>query len=265
MKILSIASGSSGNCIYVGSETTNILVDAGISNKRIEEGLSIAGITGNDLSGIVVTHEHSDHIRGIGVLARKYEVPIYATEKTLDYIRSEISLGSISDYLLRPIVPDIEFSIGDVGIVPFHIYHDAADPVGYRINADGKAVAVATDMGHYDDYIISHLLNLNAIVLEANHDISMLEVGNYPYPLKRRILSDFGHLSNENCGKLLCRILNDDMEHILLGHLSKENNYPDLAYEAVRCEIAQDNCPYQPDDLDIIVAARDFPTQLYTL
>ena len=265
MKILSIASGSSGNCIYVGTDTTHILLDAGISNKRIEEGLRLAGITGKEIHALCITHEHSDHTKGIGVLARKYSIPIYATAATIEAIRRDVSLGTIDPSLFHPIRPDESFPVGDIAVHPFHIYHDAADPVGYRLDSMDKSVAVATDLGHYDEYIVSQLQNLNAIVLEANHDIHMLEAGSYPYPLKRRILSDSGHLSNENCGRLLCKILNDGMEHIFLGHLSKENNYPDLAYEAVRCEIAQDPCPYTPDELDIIVAKRDFPSEIYTL
>ena len=265
MRILSIASGSSGNCIYAGTDDTNILIDAGISNKKIEEGLREAGISGSNIDAVCITHEHSDHIKGIGVLARKYNLPIYGTKATLEAVQSDISTGSVPRELFHVIHPDDEFRVGSVTLHPFHIYHDAADPVGYRVTDGKSAFAVATDLGHYDDYIISNLENLNAIILEANHDIHMLEAGSYPYRLKRRILSDSGHLSNENCGRLICRILNDDLKYILLGHLSKENNYPDLAFEAVRCEIAQDECPYSPDELQIIVAKRDTPSELYII
>jgi len=260
MKLLSIASGSSGNSIYIGSQYTNILVDAGISNKRIEEGLRSIGLGCSDINAICITHEHSDHIKALGVLARKYEIPVYATQGTIDAILRDITLGDYSHEIFRPIVSDDEFMIGDITVHPFSIYHDAADPVGYRFASDGKRIAIATDMGHYDDYIINELMGLNAVLIESNHDIRMLETGSYPYYLKRRILSDCGHLSNENCGKLLCRIVNDDMKAIFLGHLSKENNYPDLAFEAVRCEISQDPCKYGPDDLNIIVAKRDCPS-----
>jgi len=260
MKLLSIASGSSGNSIYIGSDYTNILVDAGISNKRIEEGLKSIGLSCSSINAICITHEHSDHIRALGVLSRKYEIPVYATQGTIDAILKDYTLGEYSHDIFRPIEPDKDFSIGDISVHPFSIYHDAADPVGYKFSADGKRAAIATDMGHFDDYIVNELMGLHAVLLESNHDIRMLETGSYPYYLKRRILSDCGHLSNENCGRLICRILNDDMRAIFLGHLSKENNYPDLAFEAVRCEITQDPCKYMPDELNIVVASRDHPS-----
>jgi len=260
MKLLSIASGSSGNSIYVGSNYTNILVDAGISGKRIEEGLRRISMGCSDINAICITHEHSDHIRALGVLSRRYEIPIYATQGTIDAILDDMSLGVIPGSLFHTINANEEFMIGDIRVHPFSIYHDAADPVAYRFSCDGKKIGIATDIGHYDDYIINELTGLNAVLLESNHDIRMLEAGSYPYYLKRRILGDSGHLSNENCGKLICKIINDDMKGIFLGHLSKENNYPELAYEAVRCEISQDPCKYMPDDLNISVARRECPS-----
>ena len=207
MQFVSIASGSSGNCIFVGSDTTSILVDAGISNKRIEQGLNEIGRKGSELDGIMITHEHSDHVKGLGVLARKQGVPIYGTKETLDEITKIKSLGEFPRELLHPIQPDADFSVGDLEIRPFKIDHDAANPVAYRIQNDHASVAVATDMGHYDQYIIDHLQGLDALLLEANHDVRMLETGPYPYYLKQRILGDRGHLSNENAGRLLCRLL----------------------------------------------------------
>ena len=246
MRMVSIASGSSGNCIYIGSDKTHILVDAGISNKRIQQGLNDIGLKGGDVDGILITHEHSDHIKGLGVLARKYQVPIYATRETLDEIRSKSSLGDYDRELLHPVCPDVDFVVGDLTVKPFSIDHDAANPVAYRVQCGERSVAVATDMGHYDQYIIDHLRDLDALLLESNHDVRMLESGPYPYYLKRRILGDHGHLSNENAGRLLNCILHDRMKKILLGHLSKENNYAELAYETVRLEIDEGDCPYGP-------------------
>ncbi|MBQ0146207.1 MAG: MBL fold metallo-hydrolase [Lachnospiraceae bacterium] len=265
MRLLSIASGSSGNSIYIGSDSTHILVDAGISNKRIEEGLNLAQLSGSDIDGICITHEHSDHIKGLGVLARKYEIPIYATRDTIAAIKNDLTLGSYSFSLFREIRSDSDFSIGDITIHPFHTYHDAADPVGFRFESSGNTAAIATDMGHYDEYIIRNLSGVQTLLLESNHDVRMLETGSYPYYLKRRILSDIGHLSNENCGKLISEILHDNIVHIFLGHLSKENNYPDLAYEAVRCEILQSGCPYKPDDFFMEVASREHPSMIIEL
>jgi phosphoribosyl 1,2-cyclic phosphodiesterase len=265
MRLLTIASGSSGNSTYVGDDETHLLVDAGVSKKRIEEGLSSAELSAKDLSGILITHEHSDHIQSLGVLARKYGLPIYATAGTLDYIMHSSALGTIDPGLCRVIKADNELQIGTLTVHPFSIPHDAAEPVGFRISSQDTSVAVSTDIGHSSEYLIDNLKGLKAILIEANHDVRMLEAGPYPYYLKRRILSDVGHMSNETCGRLLCEVLNDAMKYVILGHLSKENNYPDLAYESVRCEIHEGRCGYEPDDFDIRVARRDMPGQVLTV
>lgn len=265
MRLVSIASGSSGNCIYIGSDNTHILVDAGISNKRIEQGLNEIGLKGNDINAVVITHEHSDHTKGLGVLARKYGVPIYGTKETLEEIGEMKYLGEYPRELFCPVRPDVEFTVGDLNIQPFSIDHDAANPVAYRVNHGRRNVAVATDMGHYDQYVIDHLQGLDALLLESNHDVNMLETGPYPYYLKRRILGDHGHLSNENAGRLLNYVLHDHLKHILLGHLSKENNYEALAYETVRLEIDQGDTPYKASDFSISVAKRDEMSQIINL
>ncbi|HBA63792.1 MAG TPA: ribonuclease Z [Lachnospiraceae bacterium] len=257
MRLCSIASGSSGNCIYVGSDHTHLLVDTGISKKRIEEGLTALDMKGEELDGILITHEHSDHIQGLGVFSRKYQIPIYATKGTLLGILSSTSLGRIPEGLFREIRTDVPFTIGDFNINAFDISHDANEPCGYRMESGNKAVAVATDMGIYNEYTIEHLKGLDAILLEANHDIHMLEVGSYPYQLKKRVAGSLGHLSNEASGRLLCDILNDHMKGIVLGHLSKENNYEQLAYETVKLEVTLGDNPYQGGELPISVAKRD--------
>jgi phosphoribosyl 1,2-cyclic phosphodiesterase len=265
MRLVSIASGSSGNCIYIGSDQTHILVDAGISNKRIEQGLNEIGLKGKELSAVVITHEHSDHIKGLGVLARRSGVPIYGTKETLDEIRAMKSLGEFPKELYHEIRPDVDFMVGDLTISPFSISHDAANPVAYRVKDGRHQVAVATDIGHYDQYTIDHLQGLDAVLLEANHDVNMLMTGPYPYYLKQRILGDHGHLSNENAGRLLSYILHDNMKHILLGHLSKENNYEALAWQTVRLEIDQGDCPYKASDFPLEVAGRDEMSQIIHL
>ena len=257
MRMCSIASGSSGNCIYVGSDHTHLLVDTGISRKRIEEGLKALEIKGEELDGILITHEHSDHIQGLGVFSRKYEVPVYATPGTIDGIMGYSGLGRMPEGLLHPIHTDEPFTLGDVEVHPFSISHDANEPAGYRLECGGKSVAVATDLGKYDSYTVDCLSGLDAVLLEANHDIHMLEVGGYPYYLKQRILGDKGHLSNELSGRLLCDILHDNLKHIILGHLSKENNYARLAYETVKLEVTLADNDYRGDDLDMFVANRD--------
>lgn len=256
MRLCSIASGSSGNCIYVGSEATHLLVDVGISGKRTESGLHELGLTGRDIDGILITHEHSDHISGLGVLARKYEIPIYATAGTIEAMRYDKSLGNLEEGLFREVQEDKKLTIKDLMVNPMHISHDAAQPVGYRISYGNKKVAVCTDLGVYNDYTVECLKGMDALLLEANHDVNMLQVGPYPYYLKQRILGDRGHLSNENSGRLLCRILHDNLKTVLLGHLSKENNLPELAYESVRMEINLGENPYKAGDFDIRVAKR---------
>lgn len=257
MRLCSIASGSSGNCIYTGSDNTHLLVDAGISAKRIEAGLKELQVEGKDIQGLLITHEHSDHIKGVGVLARRYGFPIYATEGTIAQMKEMSGLGTIDEGLYHTVRADKKFSIGDMEIEPFSISHDAAEPVAYRFQCGEKKAAIATDMGVYNDYVVAHLKGLDTLLLESNHDIQMLQVGPYPYPLKKRILGERGHLSNESAGQLLCRILHDNMKKIYLGHLSKENNYAELAYETVKLEIQLDPVQYGPGDFDIQVASRD--------
>ena len=265
MDFCSIASGSSGNCIYVGSDHTGLLVDVGISGKKITEGLKQIDRKPEELKGILITHEHSDHIKGLGVMARKYGIPVYATPGTIEAIFQCNSLGAMEHSLFHEIHADEGFTIQDLEISPFRISHDAAQPVAYRIESGEKSMAIATDMGCYNDYIVEHLKGLDGLLLESNHDVNMLQVGSYPYPLKQRILSSRGHLSNENAGRLLCEILHDNLKSIVLGHLSKENNYEALAYATVCAEITMGDNPYKADDFPIMVAKRDQASPLIAL
>ena len=257
MRLCNIASGSSGNCVYVGSDTTHLLMDVGISGKRTEAGLEALGLTMKDIDAICITHEHADHISGLGVLSRKYGVPVYATCGTLEAIRNTSSLGRIDESLFREITPDERCTIKDISLYPVRTSHDAADPVAYRIDHDGRRVGILTDLGCYNDYTVECLRNLDLLYLEANHDVHMLQVGPYPYYLKQRILGERGHLSNESAGKLLSRLLHDNMQAIVLGHLSKENNLPELAYESVRVEVTMSDTDYSGNDFPLYVAKRD--------
>lgn len=256
MKMCSIASGSSGNCIYVGTEATHLLVDVGISCKRIMEGLNKLGLAGGDIDGILITHEHSDHINGLGVISRKFGIPVYATRGTIDAIKEIGSLGKIDNELFCEIEADEKFVLKDITVNPMKISHDAAQPVAYRFQHGKSKIAVVTDLGTYDEYTVECLKGMDALMLEANHDINMLQVGPYPYYLKQRILGNKGHLSNELSGKLINRLLHDHLKTICLGHLSKENNLEELAYETVRLEITMGDTPYKSEDFDIFVANR---------
>ena len=262
MRLCSIASGSSGNCIYVGSDTTHLLVDTGISGKRTELGLNEIELSGKNIDGILITHEHIDHISGLGVLSRKYSIPIYATEETVTAILKTNSVGTIDKDLFHIVKADTKFVIKDITINPMSISHDAADPVAYRFQHEKKKVAVITDLGYYTDYTVECMKGLDAVLIEANHDVNMLQVGPYPYYLKQRILGKRGHLSNEVAGKLLNEILHENIQHVLLGHLSKENNLAELAYETVRMEITMSDSPYRGDDFKIKVANRSCNTDM---
>ena len=256
MRLCSIASGSSGNCIYVGSDATHLLVDVGISGKRTECGLNSLDISAADLDGILITHEHADHIAGVGVMARKYDIPLYATKGTIEALKNCSSIGKIPEDLFIEIQPDKKLTIKDITVNPMRISHDASEPVAYRFGYGTQKVAVCTDLGVFNDYTVECLKGMDALLIEANHDVNMLQVGPYPYYLKQRILGDRGHLSNENSGRLLNRILHDKLQTIILGHLSKENNLPELAYEAVRMEITLGDNPYKAEAFDLQVARR---------
>lgn len=256
MRLCSLYSGSSGNCIYIGSEQANILVDVGVSTKKVVEALQTIDVKPEEIDGILITHEHSDHIGGLGVFLRKYNIPVYGTSKTLEAVTNYKNLGKVDFGLFHSISPEVSFSLKDIYIKAVSTWHDAADPVCYTISDENKKISIATDLGDYDDHIVNALSGCDAMLIEANHDIRMLEVGPYPYVLKKRILSKYGHLSNERGGQLVRQLLNDHIKGIYLGHLSKENNYPDLAYEAVKNELFGN--PYSKDvrDFNIMVAKR---------
>ena len=262
MRFESIASGSSGNCIYIGSDSAHILVDAGVSRKRTAQALEESGIALKELDAIFITHEHSDHIAGLPVIAGSTDAPIYATQGTIDRLRAMPQMARIDPDRYEVVWADEKVRLKDLKIAPMRISHDAADPVAYRVMCGGQKACVCTDLGCYDDYTAECLKGSDVLLLEANHDVNMLQTGRYPYPLKQRILGRRGHLSNMSSGQLLARVLNDHMKAIFLGHLSKENNLPELAYETVRVELLSLQDMYRPDELPIRVAQRDHNSQL---
>lgn len=265
MRLVSIASGSSGNSTYIGSEETHLLVDAGISCRKLEKGLEALGIRADELNALVVTHEHNDHIRGISVFLKHHRVPVYATEGTLRAMREARVFEQVPDAeeLLHGVTPDSVFRVGDIDVLPFSIDHDAAEPAAYRFRCNGKACAVATDLGQYTEETVRHLKDLDALLLESNHDVRMLEAGPYPYSLKRRILGKFGHLSNEDAGRLLSEVLNGRLQQVVLGHLSRENNLPELARETVRDELSGSSAHFIAEEVPIAVARRDAMSDVF--
>lgn len=225
MKASIFASGSSGNCMLLTSGDTNILIDAGISMRRAEDALRQAGLTMRDIGGVLITHEHSDHISGLKMMLKHYELPVYAPRTLAARLRGMLPE---LDGFLRIIEPGKDFRIGSLSVRAFHTPHDTDESVGYRIESDG-VFAVATDMGHVTDEVETNLIGADAVLVESNHDVEMLSYGAYPVYLKRRILSDRGHLSNADCAKLVRRLAESGVKRIVLGHLSRENNTPEKA------------------------------------
>lgn len=226
IKFFSLISGSSGNAAFVSDGRTRLLIDCGTSGKRLEAALNAAGESAVNIDALLVTHEHSDHIRGIGVLSRRYKIPIYATKKTHKAING---VGDIDEALRRAVYTDADFEIGTIGISAFPISHDAADPVGYSFYIGDEKLSVATDTGVVDEELLGRLRGSKRIILESNHDVEMLRCGPYPYHLQQRILGDTGHLSNEDAAITALELVRCGAEHIVLGHLSEHNNLPEIA------------------------------------
>ena len=230
MKFCTFASGSSGNCSFLSEGETKILIDAGISMRRIKTSLASLNHTIDELNGIFITHDHSDHISAIKMLLKYFNVPIYATRDTY--------LGIIHHYpeatgKVNIIKADTPLSIGDMEIVPFSTPHDAKGSVGYRINAGGKSFALVTDIGFCSSNVLNAVKGSDTVVLEANHDIVMLMNGPYPQYLCERILSRYGHLSNCDSGRFACALAESGTKRIILAHLSDKNNTPELARREV--------------------------------
>lgn len=237
MELFPLKSGSRGNAALLIADNTKILIDCGISGKALAAALDTVDTKPDELSGIVVTHEHSDHISGIGVMMRRYKLPVWASCGTWRAMHNQ--LGKIDDSLIRCFKDTEAFEIGDIGVQPFAIPHDATEPCGYSFTSADDKISVATDIGELKVDLFSAIRGSKTVLLEANHDVNMLEMGSYPYPLKRRIRGNLGHLSNDDAGKAAEYLVKLGTENILLGHLSEENNYPALAYKTVEYALSQ--------------------------
>ncbi|MBR6729506.1 MAG: MBL fold metallo-hydrolase [Clostridia bacterium] len=229
IRFQSFLSGSSGNCTFVTNGSVHLLVDCGANGKYITECLRRIGVDPLSLSGVLITHEHRDHISGAGVLSRRYNLPLYATEKTWEAMQEIV--GAISPENFR--LTESEMNINGLCVHSFSIPHDAADPVGYSFLDKQEKLTIATDLGHVDDALFKSLRGSDSIIIEANHDEDMLKNGPYPYPLKKRIAGEKGHLSNALCGELCVKLALSGTKDFWLGHLSLENNVPELAYHTV--------------------------------
>ena len=262
LKYCSIGSGSSGNCHFVSYKDTNILIDAGLSGKRIITRLEEINADIEKIKGIFITHEHSDHIKGAGILSRKLDIPIFANVKTWCAMKDK--LGNIKEEHMKVFENDKTYSIGDIGIKPFSIPHDSVDAVGYNLFSNKEKMSIATDIGCITESIRQNLFDSKLVVLESNYDPNMLMMGSYTYSLKRRVMSDCGHLSNEEAAKFCVELINNNTESILLAHLSKENNFPDLAF-ATSKNVLANNDMIIGRDLNLEVLSRDKVSKVFEL
>lgn len=252
-RLCPLFSGSSGNSYFLGSREAGLLIDAGKSAKQITAMLGACAIDPLSIQGILVTHEHTDHISGLRVFAAKYSIPVYASQGTvLALAKAGVANGSFPISSI-----DGEFELAGMRISPFHTSHDSAESIGFHmITADQKRFAFATDLGYLSDEVISHVEGADYAVIESNHDVNMLQLGPYPYPLKRRILSDIGHLSNKICAEFLPRLHRSGTKKFMLAHLSNENNTPDLAYQSALCALTMEGLT-EGVDFTLCVAPRE--------
>lgn len=252
-KFVTLFSSSAGNCYYIGSSGRGVLIDAGRSCKQIEAAMLSNGLDMRRVQGIFITHEHSDHCQGLRVLASRYGINVYSSEGTLKALEES---GKLDSRFTADVI-ESKISLGDMLIERFDTPHDSAESCTYRVTtADGKKAMVATDMGVMLPSIRNAISECSLAVVESNHDVNMLMTGPYPYPLKRRILSDRGHLSNAACAEELPHFVNSGVRHLILGHLSGENNTPDVAYVTSLCALKEAGMTLG-EDFTLEVAPRE--------
>ena len=259
-KFCNLYSGSSGNCSFVGTDNINILIDCGESQKKILTALESIGTNINQINAIVVTHEHSDHVKTLGAISKKYNIPVYANEKTFNNMPEQTEL--IKEENRKIFNTDDHFEIGDLQIHPFHIPHDAAEPCGYNIYNENNKISIATDIGHMDNSILKKLEESKFLLLESNYEPEILKYAKYPYYLKRRISGPNGHLSNQEASDTIIKLLSTGVNNIMLGHLSKETNFPELEYKTVMDEIINNKIN---NNLTLNVASRIKPSDIINI
>ena len=256
LKFCSLYSGSSGNSSFIQSENINILVDAGVSGKKIIDALASINIGIDTISAILITHEHSDHTQSISTLSKKYNIPIYANKKTWEAMQDKKE--KMSKENICYFTNNKPFTLNDITILPFDIPHDAANPCGFTISDFNSKISIATDIGHMTTSIIDNIKNSNFLLLEANYEPDVLKCSSYPFHLKERIASPIGHLSNIEAGKTINYLADFGVKNIMLGHLSNENNFPELAYKSVLEQIKN-------KDLNLSVANRFSPSEFFNV
>ena len=259
----SLFSGSSGNAAVLRTDRGAVLIDCGMSGRQVLQAMGSVGLDPAELCALLVTHEHSDHVRGVGVLSRKLGLPVYATEGTWQGMES--CLGDLPGERRIVITPGESFFLNELEIAPFAIPHDANEPVGYRIYLPGRSVAVATDLGYFSQTVRDAVMGADLVLLESNHDPDMLRQNpHYPSSLKRRILGKTGHLSNDSGADAAVELARGGTRHLLLGHLSQENNTPDMAFRTT-CGALEGQGATVGEDVTLHVAGRSSASYLYTI
>jgi phosphoribosyl 1,2-cyclic phosphodiesterase len=262
IKFCSLFSGSSGNVIFVSDGKTRILIDVGISTKRIIDALHSINEDPSMLDAVLITHEHIDHIAGAGSISRRFDIPIYANEGTWNAM--QFGLGDIKCKNRVVFSTDEQFYIDDILVHAFPIPHDAAEPVGYNLYAANRKITVATDIGKMDTRLMSRMEKSDLLMLESNHDVEMLMNGSYPWPLKKRISGGSGHLSNDTAARVVTNLAKMNMYTFILGHLSRENNSPGLA-ERTTCDMLEENDIRPGKDIYLDIAQRDSHGRVVTV
>lgn len=257
LKFCSLYSGSTGNSLLVKNDDTCILVDAGVSGIKIVEALNSINIDISEIDAILVTHEHTDHIKSVGTLSKKYNIPVFANKETWSAMPSETNKIPLS--CQKTFLIDNKFKIKSLEICAFSIPHDAANPCGFNIFSSNKKISIATDVGHITSSIFNNLQNSSFILLESNYDPQVLQYSSYPYQLKQRISGPTGHLPNKEAGKTISKLIDYGLKSAMLGHLSKENNFPELAHQTVVEQLVSNN--HTKNSINLYVASRFEPSQ----
>lgn len=262
LKCCSLYSGSSGNSFFIQSENTNILIDAGVSCKKIETALKNGfDLSLADIDAIFVTHEHVDHTKSLNLISSKYNLPVFASRGTWNALKEKTT--KISNDNKRTFEIDKSFEFKDLRIFPFSTPHDAAEPCGFNIYKDNSKISIATDLGFIDDKLFNNLKESSFLMLESNYEPNILRLSSYPYRLKQRISSKNGHLSNNDASETISKLVNFGLKDVLLIHLSKENNVPEIAYETVLEKLKCANCSL--DNINLNVAPRDNPSKVFNI
>ncbi len=261
LNFMSFGSGSSGNCYYLYTEGYGLLIDAGIGIRRMRKYFDECGVDTNRLNGILVTHEHADHVKSVGSMSDRYSVPVYATAKVHAGMRVNCRMPrKVSLANARTLNDGEETVLGGLGITPFHVPHDSFDNIGFLITDGRVTFCLMTDIGHVTREMAQAIGKADYLVIEANHDEAMLQDGPYPQFLKERVAGDAGHLSNRLCAEAIARYASKRLKRVWLCHLSHENNHPELARKTVEMELAAAGM-----DVEVDVLLRNTPSRIFTL